>query len=175
MKKAAIIDLDGTLCNADHRLHHVQKKPKDWDAFFAHMHLDTVNEWCRDIVKGCVAVGVNPIFLTGRNEDYRAITAQWLEENLGYGSNWIEARLIMRPTGDRRTDTEFKLEVLRKRIQPFYKVMFAIDDRGGVVNMWREAGIPALQCADWEEKNPAVAQEIHQHFLNKIDEAKAPQ
>ena len=31
----AIIDLDGVVADARHRLHHLETRPKDWDAFFA--------------------------------------------------------------------------------------------------------------------------------------------
>jgi hypothetical protein len=30
-----LVDIDGTLADCTHRLHHIQKQPKDWDAFFA--------------------------------------------------------------------------------------------------------------------------------------------
>ena len=33
--KAFIFDIDGTLADASHRLHHIQNGNKDWDAFFA--------------------------------------------------------------------------------------------------------------------------------------------
>ena len=35
MKDAYIFDIDGTLMDCSHRLHHIQKDPKDWRAFFA--------------------------------------------------------------------------------------------------------------------------------------------
>ena len=30
-----VFDLDSTLADGEHRLHHIKKEPKDWDAFFA--------------------------------------------------------------------------------------------------------------------------------------------
>ena len=33
-KRICIFDIDGTLANCDHRLHHVKNKPKNWDAFY---------------------------------------------------------------------------------------------------------------------------------------------
>lgn len=30
-----IFDIDGTLADLSHRLHFIQKKPADWDGFFA--------------------------------------------------------------------------------------------------------------------------------------------
>lgn len=34
MKSVYVFDIDGTLADLTHRLHHIQKQPKDWDAFF---------------------------------------------------------------------------------------------------------------------------------------------
>ena len=31
----AVLDIDGVLADVSHRLGHVQRRPKDWDAFFA--------------------------------------------------------------------------------------------------------------------------------------------
>ena len=43
MKDLIICDLDGTLANCEHRVHHVRNKPKNWDAFYAGVRDDTVN------------------------------------------------------------------------------------------------------------------------------------
>ena len=31
----AVLDIDGVLADVRHRLHHLDKRPKDWAAFFA--------------------------------------------------------------------------------------------------------------------------------------------
>lgn len=36
-RNAIIFDIDGTLANLDHRLRHILKEPKDWDAFYSDM------------------------------------------------------------------------------------------------------------------------------------------
>ena len=43
MKDIIVCDLDGTLANCEHRVHHVQNKPKNWDAFYAGVREDEVN------------------------------------------------------------------------------------------------------------------------------------
>ena len=35
MRPLAVFDLDGTLADTRHRLHHLERRPADWDAFFA--------------------------------------------------------------------------------------------------------------------------------------------
>src|ERR1700722_16079343 len=47
---AIICDLDGTLCNIDHRLHWVRNEKKNWPMFFAGIKNDTLNQWCADIL-----------------------------------------------------------------------------------------------------------------------------
>ena len=42
MSKCYIFDLDGTLADCAHRLHHIQKEQKDWKAFFAAVGADIV-------------------------------------------------------------------------------------------------------------------------------------
>jgi hypothetical protein len=39
-----VFDIDGTLANIEHRLHHVRSKPKNWPAFDAGIPNDKVNE-----------------------------------------------------------------------------------------------------------------------------------
>ena len=48
---AVCVDLDGTLCNIDHRLHHVRGEgKKNWKAFFDNLLDDRPNQWCKDLV-----------------------------------------------------------------------------------------------------------------------------
>ena len=40
-KPAIIVDLDGTVADLSHRLHHINGKHRNWDAFFAGVDKDT--------------------------------------------------------------------------------------------------------------------------------------
>lgn len=175
-QRAIIIDLDGTLCNAKHRLHHLDKKPKDWDGFFAQAKNDVPNRWCIEIIMAFFNRGYMPVFLTGRGEEDKEMTKQWLQQvrvdhNKAYFehfSDFSKFPLFMRPKGDRRQDTQVKAEIYFANIEPYYDVLFAVDDRGSVVQMWREIGITCLQCDHWEEKTDAsVHKEIAAHFLTR--------
>lgn len=42
-QKAIIVDLDGTLCNAEHRKHYVEAKKKDWKSFYNGIAQDKPN------------------------------------------------------------------------------------------------------------------------------------
>jgi hypothetical protein len=82
----------------------------------------------------------------------------------------------MRGATDRRPDTEIKREIYRKQIQPHYDVVLAIDDRKRVVKMWREEGILALRCSDWEEggEGPQFDKEASKHFNPRTETTLPP-
>lgn len=58
--------------------------------------------------------------------------------------------LLMREGGDQRRDSIVKLEILDRDIEPFYNVLFAIDDRPQVVEAWESRGIPVIAVTDPE-------------------------
>lgn len=140
---AIIVDLDGTLANCDHRLHHL--KNKNWGSFYAFAKNDSINVWCKDIVnsiwdKHCWTI----IIVTGRPESIRHSTADWLI------SHRIPGVLYMRSDNDRREDFIVKREIYEKRIKENYDVRFVLEDRKQVVDMWRSLGLVCLQCAPGE-------------------------
>lgn len=142
-----IVDLDGTLCNIDHRLHFVKKeegKKPDWKNFFANIPGDSLNQWCGSIVFQ-MADMCEVIFCSGRPDNYRKVTEDWLSENCSPGY-----KLFMRNRHDSRKDSIAKEIILDYEILTRWKPLFAIDDRKQVVDMWRSRGITCLQCAPGE-------------------------
>jgi phosphoglycolate phosphatase-like HAD superfamily hydrolase len=139
-QEIVIFDIDGTLADVSDRVHHLRKRPKDWDAFFSGMADDKA---IRSMVRLCHilhAAGVRIVLCSGRNESHRAQTAEWLAAQ---GVPYHELRL--RRDGDLRSDTVAKREMLRgidKR-----RVLFVVEDRSRVVEMWRSEGLVCLQCA----------------------------
>lgn len=150
MKSAIIFDIDGTLADASHRIHHIKKKPKDWDAFFGAQIDDKPHRHIVDMLLAIKCMGKNPvIFVSGRPANYREVTEKWLTKH-GIFNPFIDGKLwlFMRPTGDRRDDDIVKRELLgRIRMEGFEPIM-AFDDRDRVVKMWRAMGIPCLQVAE---------------------------
>ena len=165
MKPSAIIvDLDSTFFDPTHRLHLIQTKPKRWDEFFALAHLDAPNKWCLEIVKS-MQERHEILFVTGRRDSDRASTEQSLRKHLNMHD--IPSRLWMRKVNDRRDPALVKKEIYEAHIVPHYNVLFALDDSGGIIRLWRSLGIPALQCDDWEERDAAAAAEIALHFAKE--------
>jgi len=141
--EVVVFDIDGTLADVSERLHHVQKKPKNWQAFFAGMAQDKA---IRSMVRLCNllhAAGVHVVLCSGRPERYREATQTWLARE---GVRYHELRL--RRDGDRRSDTMAKQEMLAGIDRD--RVLFIVEDRSSVVDMWRAQGLVCLQCAPGE-------------------------
>lgn len=143
-KEAIIVDLDGTLCDARHRQHHMEGK-KNWQAFYGSIPLDKPNLWCVLIIQGALACGLEVLFVSGRPREYEAATLDWLFKwNIHAAAR---NRLFMRPDGDFRRDSIVKTEIYKGFIEPHYEVLYCVDDRQQVVDAWRELGLTCLQCA----------------------------
>ena len=156
MSNAIICDLDGTLAECEHRVHHVQKvdgnglkKRPDWGAFYAGVRDDTVNGAVLSVLDRFMAYG-NPrleiIFCSGRPEQCREDTQWWLG-NVAH-LFWDDYTLFMRPDGDFRADNIVKQEIYDTHIKGKYDVLFVMDDRQQVVDMWRRNGLTCFQVAE---------------------------
>lgn len=164
--RAIICDLDGTLCNCEHRRHFLRpvvtetnrdfpiettpkpKPKKDWKNFNANIPYDTMNEWCFELIFAMFHKGYHIIFVSGRSEDNREITLEWLLEKLNEANmRMVRPSLFMRKEKDNRKDSIVKKEIYETHIKDKYDVLFCIDDRQQVVDTWRELGLVCLQCA----------------------------
>lgn len=128
----AIVDLDGTLADGTHRLHHLAQEPKDWDSYFAKSGDDkpiwSVGNWVRELSKDhCIVV------VSGRPETNQFDTLDWFARHFGPG---FFEHIFMRRGGDKRVDTIVKAEIAATL--PMNKVDLILDDRPSVLRMWRE-------------------------------------
>ena len=138
-----VFDIDGTLADVSERLHHIRAKPKNWNAFFAAMAQDKA---IASMVRLCNLLhnaGVRVVLCSGRPDRYRSDTMTWLTRE---GVRYDELRL--RRDGDRRSDTVAKREMLADLDRT--QVLFIVEDRSSVVEMWRAQGFVCLQCAPGE-------------------------
>ncbi len=146
----AVVDLDGVLADVRHRLHHLDRTPKDWDGFFAALADDGVLAEGRAVVERLVAEGYELVYVTGRNEDLRAGTVDWLERHA-----LPLAPLLMRRPGDRRPARLTKLALLRRLSAAGRQVAVVVDDDAAVVRALRSAGYPVLH-AEWMSPQPSL-------------------
>ena len=144
VNKVIVFDIDGTLANVEHRRHWVASKPKNWAAWNAGMVNDTVHEdikWLLNIFDNR-SHNTRIVLCSGRGEETRAVTEQWLADNDIYYD-----ALYMRAEKDNRKDSIVKVELLQQIRKDYGEPFLWFDDRSQVVNAIRAQGVRVLQVA----------------------------
>ena len=139
MKTNAIMcDLDGTLSLLNGRSPYKAETCNE----------DLVNEPVAKLVDAMYSQGYAIIFLSGREDKYRPQTLEFLDKAVKCARDW-QHLLYMRETGDFRKDSIVKRELFINNVQSKWKVLFVLDDRQQVVDMWRNiAGLKVAQVAE---------------------------
>jgi phosphoglycolate phosphatase-like HAD superfamily hydrolase len=137
----AVLDIDATLSDTSKRIKYLDKKPKDWDSFFAHAKDDAVLDEGLAVAT-TLAADHEIVYLTGRPERLRRDTVKWFEDN-----GFPEGRLLMRGNNDRRPSAVMKLARLRTLAQE-RRVAVLVDDDVRVCAAAEKAGYPVMR-ADW--------------------------
>ena len=163
-KKTVIFDLDGTLADIDVR-RNKSLKPNgklNWDIFAAPdsiMNWDKPNLPVIKMAQMFKADGFKIVIFSGRNDRGFDATVQWLNDfKVPFDL------LVMRP--DKFKDKSWPIadgnpatpdmrfmpdEILKKRMLDEFAdiddVLFVVDDRQKVVDMWRDLGLVVLQPA----------------------------
>ena len=132
----AVMDVDGVLADATHRQHHVQGRPKDWDAFFAEVGDDPVLERGRELLQ-TLALDHEIVLLSGRPESTRADTVRWLDHH-----GISVARLVLRADADHRPAAALKADLVASIGSPS-EVAVVVDDDPAVVDRLAAMGYPS--------------------------------
>ena len=144
----AVFDLDNTLADTAHRQHFLERKPRDWDAFFAAAPQDPpIAEGIalvRESAKECEVR-----YLTGRPERCRRDTLDWLAAH-----GLPEGRVYMRRNDDRRPARRTKLEILRRLAQS-REIRVLVDDDELVCEDAERAGFTVVR-ARWTAPSAAL-------------------
>ena len=144
-----ICDIDSTIANGDHRLHHIQTEPKNWDAYHAACDLDTPIEAMCAVISCLLFGGHTVYFVTGRHEGIRDETSAWLRRAFMLPLSAGKVALFMRPEGDWRPDYEIKREWYESLTdEERADIAMVFEDRTQVVRMWRDLGLTVAQVAD---------------------------
>ena len=130
---AIIVDIDGTVAiNDGHR------SPFDW----AKVGADLPNWPAIQTVRNMSRGGYWVLFTSGRMDECRGETLQWLSDHVAI----TRSQLFMRKTGDMRPDSEVKLDLYNEHIRGQFNILYALDDRERVVELWCDKlRIPVLQ------------------------------
>ncbi|WP_020389972.1 HAD family acid phosphatase [Kribbella catacumbae] len=147
----AVLDIDATLSDTSQRIKFLERKPKDWDSFFAHAKDDAVLDEGLAVAT-TLAADHEIVYLTGRPERLRRDTVKWFEDN-----GFPEGKLLMRGNNDRRPSATMKLARLRTLAQE-RRVAVLVDDDVRVCAAAEKAGYPVMR-ADWgldPETQPAL-------------------
>lgn len=153
MRPLSIFDIDGVLADVSHRVHFLERRPKDWGRFFAAATEDPPLPeglaLAAEAEKDC-DVG----YVTGRPEWCRPDTEAWLLEH-----GLPEGTLMMRPNGDHRPARVVKPKLLRELARDRV-VAVVVDDDLEVCDAYEAAGWTVLRAL-WASRSPAlqVAQE----------------
>lgn len=137
----AVLDIDATLSDTSQRIKFLERKPKDWDSFFAHAKDDAVLDEGLAVAT-TLAADHEIVYLTGRPERLRRDTMKWFKDN-----GFPEGKLLMRGNNDRRPSATMKLARLRTLAQE-RPVAVLVDDDVKVCAAAEKAGYPVMR-ADW--------------------------
>lgn len=149
----AVFDLDNTLADTAHRQHFLERKPRDWDAFFAAAPQDPpIEEGIALVLQSAQECEIR--YLTGRPERCRRDTLDWLA-----AQGLPEGRVYMRRNDDRRPARRTKLEILN-RLARTQEIRMLVDDDELVCEDAERAGFTVVR-ARWTAPSAAlkVAQE----------------
>lgn len=81
------------------------------------------------------------ILVSGRSEDARKATEEWLERNMIPYDDFY-----MRQEGDNRDDATVKEEIYHNNIENKYAVLGVIDDRPKCIKLWQRLGLRTLDA-----------------------------
>lgn len=141
VRPTAVVDIDGVLADVGHRLHHLDRRPKNWVGFFAAMDADPAHPEGLALARE-LATAHDIVYLSGRPERTRRVTQNWLSAH-----DLPPGRIYLRPDDDRRPARLFKLGMLR-RFAAEGPVAILVDDDPQVCATVRQAGFAVFE-ATW--------------------------
>lgn len=152
-----VFDIDGTLADCSHRLHHIETSPKNWGKFFLSSHEDKP---ILPMVELLMQLADNNrsefepntiVLATGRPMYLMKSTMEWINKHIGL--DYIET-IYMRHDNDRRPDHVVKVELAKNIINDYGKIKMWFDDRYRVIQALRkELGLFVIDVAQVRDES----------------------
>ena len=133
LPRAILVDIDGTLAHKHDR--------NAYD--YRHVDKDECDMIIAELVNQLYRLHYTIIIVSGREDSCQDLTISWLKKHMVDYHH-----LYMRKSKDMRKDSVVKKEIYDNFIKDHYSVLFVLDDRNQVVEMWREIGLKCLQVAE---------------------------
>jgi len=155
-KQCIIVDLEGTLTNCAHRIHHYNNKNYDeWNDLF---YKDLPNDDLLGILRKYQTLDVAVIICTAKNITYQNEVESWLSR---YSYLALSDDIMYRSINDNRPSVFVKKELLDS-IKTSYDVICAYDDRKDICDMYEKQGIKAVlvECEDKHQQH----KKMHLHL-----------
>ena len=140
-----IFDIDDTLSNSERRAHWISKENpnRNWGTYYKLLIEDTPIESVVETLKCLYECRHHIILCTGRPEEYRHLTVQWLQK---YD---IPAHdLFMRQKSETGVRNAQAKQIMLSRIRSAgYAPVAVFEDNPLSVQMWKDNGLTVLQIA----------------------------
>lgn len=148
----AVVDIDGVLADARHRLHMITGEPthEDWVGFFRAAANDPLLIPGAELVHQ-LAANDEITYLTGRPDWTRELTQNWLEQH----ELPPAVELLMKAETDVRPARVMKRDALVELRRRGVKIRVVVDDDPRVIALVEEAEFPAI-LADWVHWSPVL-------------------
>lgn len=140
LQPCIICDIDGTLAYSP------QRSPYDYSMVILDKPNRNLMTMIRTMQKNNPSIDL--VIFSGRDDDSKKQTEEWLDKH-----DVKYTKLVMRKTGDKRSDEIVKKEMYDKHVKNKYNVLTVFDDRPRVIRMWKEQG---LMVCDVNRQDPRI-------------------
>ena len=163
MRKAIIVDINGTLSDVSRVVHLIQGPVKDWIGFFEDMNKVSPNPMVRDLIKsfrGQYAI----VLVSGAPERYEPQTRAWMaRHHIPFDF------MFFRPDWDKRRGYQYKKTLYEKRLKTMFNVKLVLDDKQDACDMWIAQGLPCWKLpSDMDDANKPASQEPGKRFAHLV-------
>ena len=148
--RLALVDIDGVLADTRHSDEHAIARR--WGDYFSLMHLDGVWRQGFDLVECIEMCEFELAYLTGRREDTRDTTKDWLRRH-----RFPKATLLMRPIPDRRPLADLKASIVREAAGRYPQGVRLWDDDPYVIDAVNRTLPGAGRRCTWYIKPQSIA------------------